>query len=208
MTYNPGAPTGSVPLNQDYLTMQQNFTQIANQWDEDHVPLTSTSGTPPNGYHKAIHTVPVSTTASNPPKNQPINGYTATPGYGQLLSAEINDGFNTDEALYFLTGGNLLMQLTSNILPSATQNGYTFLPGGILMQWGTFNASGTSGTLTYMGAGVGLKDFPNACFLVILQGDDGTVANENLLVTARPKTGFSYKSMNSGKKYTFLAIGN
>ena len=131
MTYQPGVPTGSVPLNQDYLNLQQNFTQINNQFLVDHVPLTSTSGTPPNGYHRVVHMVPVSTVASNPPNNQPINpaDYTATPGYGQLLNAQINDGINTDTAFYFLTSANRLLQMTRNFVPIGTTIGATFLPG-------------------------------------------------------------------------------
>lgn len=143
MTYQPNIPTGSVPLNQDYLNLQQNFSQINSQFLVDHVPLTSTSGTPPNGYHEAIHMVPVSTTASNPPNNQPINGYTATAGYGQLLSPEIYDGVNTDTSLYYLSGGGRLTQLTRNFQPVAAASGYTSIPGGFVMQWGLATVTGT-----------------------------------------------------------------
>jgi hypothetical protein len=163
MTYQPGVPTGSVPLNQDYLNLQTNFTQINTQFEVDHVPLTSTSGSPPNGYHEAIHLVPVSTPTSNPPNNQPINGYTATTGYGQLFDATINDGINTDQALFFLTGGNRLMQLTRNFVPVAAASGYTFLPGGLILQWAT--PSGLvkgSNPLTFP------LEFPNACYNIQL----------------------------------------
>lgn len=136
MAYQPGIPTGSVPLNQDYLNIQGNFTSLNTQFNEDHVPLTSTSGTPPNGYHTSVHLVPFSTTTTNPPNNQPVVTPTATPGYGIVFDAQINDGINTDTALYFLSGGNRLTQLTRNIQPSATANGFTSLPGGLLMAWG------------------------------------------------------------------------
>src|SRR5882724_9133933 len=144
MAYQSGIPTGSVPLNQDYLNIQGNFSSLATQFNEDHVPLTSTSGTPPNGYHKSIHLVPASTTTTNPPNNQPVITPVATVGYGQVFDAEINDGLNTDTALYFLSGGNRLTQLTRNIQPVNSQNGYTSIPGGLVLQWGLTASSNAS----------------------------------------------------------------
>lgn len=150
MPYQPNIPTGSVPLNQDYLNLQGNFSQLNTTYGVDHVPLTDNSGIPPagiTGMHTAIHLVPVSTTTSNPPNNQPVNGYTATPGAGQIFNAQINDGVNTDEALYFLSGGGRLTQLTRNFVPTTTnnanKNGYTFFPGGIIFQWGQVSVPGS-----------------------------------------------------------------
>lgn len=140
MAYQPGIPTGSVGLNQDYLNVQENFGSLNTQWLVDHVPLTDTSGTPPNGYHTFVHLVPFSTPTTNPPNNYPIvtgvNGPNATAGYGQLFGATVNDGQATDSSLYYLSGGGLLTQLTRNIQPLAATNGYTYLPGGLLLQWG------------------------------------------------------------------------
>lgn len=136
MAYQPNIPTGSVPLNQDYLNIQGNFSSLNTSFGRDHQPLT-TATFPPDGYHTWVHLVPFSTTASNPPNNQPVTAPAATAGYGQLFGAQINDGINTDQALYYLSGGNRLTQLTRNIQPLATATGYTFLPGGLIMQWGT-----------------------------------------------------------------------
>ncbi len=224
MSYQPGIPTGSVPLNQDYLNLQQNFTQINDQFMVDHVPLTSTSGTPPNGYHEAIHMVPVSTTASNPPNNQPINGYTATAGYGQLLDAEINDGINTDTALFFLTGGNKLIQLTRNVVPVMATNGYTFMPGGLIFQWGVINGThgsdnhfngGDTGTVTFASANIA---FPKACFSIWSQpmftSNNPPAFNGpgNLTMkTSFSRTSFSWFFASPSSSYTrifWFAIGN
>lgn len=149
-TFQPNVPTGTIPLDQDYLNLQGNNQQLDIAYGVDHVAFSNTTGIPPggiSGMHKTMHMVPVSTTASNPPNNQPINGYTATSGYGQLLSAQINDGINSDEALYFLTGGNRLQQLTRNFVPTVSTNGATFLPGGLILNWGLVNVN-TSGTPT------------------------------------------------------------
>ena len=168
-TYNPNVPTGTVELDQDYLNLQANFQQLNIAYGVDHVPFSDTSGTFPSGItgiHTAIHLNPVSTTATNPPNNQPINGYTATLGYGQLFSAEINDGFSTDEALYYLTGSNKLIQLTRNVLPTAVSvtNGYTFLAGGIVLQWG-FVAGSSANTIPVLFVTANIN-FPNNCFNV------------------------------------------
>jgi hypothetical protein len=149
MAYQPGIPTGTVPLNQDYLNLQGNFSSLDAQWKVDHVPLTNTGGVPPagdNGYHTFVHLVPFSTTTTNPTKNQPVVAPAATAGYGQLFGAEINDGINTDQALYYLSGGNRLTQLTRNVQPVTAPNGYTFLPGGLLFQWGASSTGPTPGT--------------------------------------------------------------
>lgn len=141
--YQPGVPTGLVPLNQDYLNLQGNFTSLNTQFLVDHVPLTNTDITIPNGYHKVVHLVPFSTTVTNAPNNQPVVAPAATPGFGEIFDAQIYDGINTDTALYFQSGGGRLTQLTRNIQPVPNPAGYTFLPGGLIMQWGT-GASGTA----------------------------------------------------------------
>lgn len=202
MAYQPGIPTGLVPLNQDYLNIQNNFNDINNQYNVDHVPLTSTSGTPPNGYHEAIHSVPVSTTTTNPPNNQPINGYTATAGYGQFITAQINDGINTDEAFFYLSGGNRLMQLTRNFTPITTANGATFLPGGLILQYGT---TATTGVLTPVTFAI---PFPTACYAISAlrnQTTDTVLGYQSLT-----QTGFSLYtngSSSSGVNFTWMAIG-
>lgn len=165
-TYQPGIPTGTVNLDVDYLNIQNNFQQLDTSFGIDHLPFSNNSAQ--NGYHTSIHFNPVSTTATNPPNNQPINGYTTTPGFGQLFSAQINDGINTDEALYFLSGSNRLTQLTRNFAPILGTGGRTFLPGGIIMQWGqvTGLSSGiTTATVNYSSF-TNVIAFPNSCFFM------------------------------------------
>lgn len=140
-TYQPGIPTGLVNLDVDYQNIQNNFQQLDTSFGKDHV--TFSSQTAQNGYHTSIHLNPISTTVTNPPNNQPVVTPVATAGYGQLFSASIDDGINTDTALYFLTGGNRLIQLTRNFAPVASASGYTFLPGGLVMQWGLATVTGS-----------------------------------------------------------------
>ncbi len=216
-TYQPNIPTGSVPLNQDYLNLQGNFQQLDIAYNRDHVPFSDTSGvtgTGISGMHKTMHMIPVSTIASHGPKNQPINGYTATSGAGQLLSAQINDDIATDEAFYWLTGGNRLIQMTRNFVPTALANGATMLPGGLILNYGsaTLNNRGSVTTITFtqpftadanvFSITIGLTDgggnSPNTNNVYI---KDGTVT----------KLGFDFTNTSASssnlKKVYWMAIG-
>lgn len=236
-TYQPNIPTGSVPLNADYLNLQGNFQQLNVAYGYDHVPFSDTSGLPPtpngiSGLHKAIHQVPVSTVASNGPTNQPINGYTATTGFNQILSAQINDGINTDTALYSLTSGNRLQQLTRNFVPvPSSPNGYTFIPGGLILQWGFVNGShamgsppvnvfdaGDTGTVTFATSNIA---FPNSIINVFTQvyftstSSQGAPSNSSAITISidfatMTKTQFKWKFVGSGSsytKFTWYALG-
>lgn len=138
-TYQPNIPTGTVNLDQDYLNIQSNFQQLETTYGVDHLPFSN--GTAQKGYHKEVHLVPMAT----PDR---------TVGYGQLFNATINDGISTDQTLYFLTGGppemggvGLLQQLTRNFVRSLNQNGYTFLPGGLIFMWGLATGIPADGNL-------------------------------------------------------------
>jgi hypothetical protein len=149
-SYQPNIPTGTTPLSIDYVNIQNNFQQLDTSFGVDHLPFSNQ--TAQNGYHQSVHLNPVSTTTTNPPNNQPVTRPIATPGIGQIFSSEINDGLNTDQAFFCLSGGNRLFQLTRNISPKATPNGFGFLVGGIIMQWGIVsipNSGSATGTVTF-----------------------------------------------------------
>ena len=206
MSYQPGIPTGLIPLNEDYLNIQQNFTQLADQFEEDHVPLTSTSGSPPNGYHLTIHQVPFSTVASNPPNNyNPVSLPTGIGGFGEIVTAQVNDGINTDESLFYVSGGGKRTQLTMNFTPSITPNGSTSLPGGVIMNWG----GGTIGTgltpYTFS------QPFPNLVFAIIITGQTNSSPTNDVYVRQDSITINGFKVSNFSASITavnWIAIGN
>lgn len=215
MSYQPGIPTGRIPLNQDYLNLQGNFTSLNNQWTVDHVPLTSNGVPPnqPNGYHTNIHLVPNSTTSSNPPNNYPLPiTPTSTGGYGQVWSAQISDGYNTDEALYFLTGGNKNLQLTRNFLPSATTTGYTFLPGGLVLMWGLTTGIPVNGTLPITFPKIqGSVAFSTNCFNVSVTGIRSNSGGDGIFVLAGSVSinGFTFRNGSGSITSAYwMAIGN
>src|SRR5579862_9721549 len=142
MSYQPGIPTGDVGLDTDYLALQQNFTALNDIFEVNHLPFSN--NTLQQGYHTTVAMVPTQS-GVNPPTIP-----SAISNYGQLFSATINDGINTDQALFWLSGGGRLTQLTSNFtFRYSTTQGTTSLPGGLILQWGLIPTSNTNQTITF-----------------------------------------------------------
>lgn len=210
MTYNPGVPTGSIPLNQDYLNLQNNFTAADDIFGVNHIKFSN--ATAQKGYHTAIALVPQSPI---PP---------AIVGYGQLYCRTLNDLYSTDQTLYYKTGGDLVTQLTRNFQPDASSNqGYTFLPGGLVFQWGFVNGTkqadlhfdpGDNGIVTFNVSNI---NFASTCFAVWAQPmytSTGVPASTSASIIAIDRgftnTAFSWKIVGSGGSYTrffWFAIG-
>lgn len=216
--YQPGIPTGTVNLDTDYQNIQDNFSQLDTTFGVDHTKVSDQTGQ--NGYHKNIHFIPNSNTTGFPPNNYPANAPTNTNGYGQLWTAQTNDGFNPDETLYFLTGGNRNIQLTRNIQPIADTNGLSFIPGpgtgagtkfgAPILQWGTTVASNTNLAVSFPQA------FPNNIFniqVTRLHSATPPGTTFGFWVESSPtnisKTGFTIDNLDGHTwTYMWLAIGN
>ncbi len=197
-TYQPGIPTGTVNLNVDYQNIQDNFQQLNVAYGVDHVAFSDNSGVPPGGItgmHNIIHLTSNATPAAQ------IN-------VGQFFNSVVNDGLDTDTILYYLTGKGKLLQLTSNLQPARTTNGYTFLPGGVIMQWGTLTAvSQTLTPVTYVG--LGTIAFPNNTLNVQTTIKEGASSGANVLnISAITASGFSYyNTSSSSRDFFWMAIG-
>jgi hypothetical protein len=155
--YQPGIPTGTVDLDQDYLNIQNNFGQLDTTFGVGHTKFSDVTGQ--NGYHKAIQIIPQAAP-------------TAISGYGQLFSSTVNDGINVDQALFWLSGGNKNIPLTRNFTPTNAQNGATMLPGGLILNWGLYNAFGGNFSSGQSRSGSGgntvitlTQSFPNNLYL-------------------------------------------
>ena len=207
-SYQPGIPTGLVFLDQDYANIQQNFQALDTYFGVDHTPYSIGTLTDPSGYHQAIHMVPVSTTSTNMPNNQPVNGYSATPGFGQLFSAQINDGIGgPDEALYYLSGGGNLIQMTRNFAPTLVKSaGASMLPGGIIINWGVnASASNSSAVVTF------LQPFPTNIFSIQCTIRENSTSTTTVKVKTEtgsgPVTGFTAETSSGSKTFYWIAIG-
>lgn len=212
--YEPGIPTGTVNLNEDYKNIQNNFSQLDTTFGIDHLPFSSTSSK--LGYHRVIHSVPFSTTVTNPPNNYPPVAPTTVPDVGQIFTAIVNDGFNTDSALFYRTASSAVMQLTSNKQPHAGNNGYTFIPGGLLVQWGQItNVTDVFTQLTFSTNNIA---FPNHCYAIFTQpyGTNVVPSNEEQCTiqidfSSINNLGFKWVTQTNSGRYTgffWIAIGN
>ncbi len=214
-SYQPLIPTGTVNLDIDYQNIQGNFQQLDTTFGVDHT--TFSNNTAQNGYHKSMHMIPNSTTMTNPmnPNNQPVLAPDPTPGYGQVFNAQIDDGYDKDEAFYFLSGGNKLTQFTRNFVPTIASTGKTYLAGGLVLMWGTVtNAVSRTNTAVSFSGG-GLLPYPANNFGVysnILNPSFTPSANnltDIIYIVGISTAGFVYyNTSTSVKNFTWISIGN
>jgi hypothetical protein len=190
--YQPGIPTGTVPFNLDYQNIQNNFQQLDTSFGQDHIPFSQALN---NGYHKAVRLVPQAAPAQ-------------VVGIGQLFDTSVNDGYNTDTELFFKTGGDLLIQLTRNFVPAPNQNGYTFIPGGLILQWGIVNNPSSSGTVTFATSNIA---FASNLFGVWFNFSRNASSTDSFWIDSTKtfdKTKFSWKASTSSANFLYwIAIG-
>lgn len=93
---------------------------------------------------------------------------------------------------------------------STTTNGYTLLPGGVYLQWGTATCGTTSGSTSSVSFPI---SFPNSCLNVTTNFIASSIAGvSNLTVNSATKTGFSTVRQNTSNLDSFntfywVAIG-
>ena len=203
--YQPGIPTGTVKLLSDYLNVQQNFQAANDVFGVDHTTLDN--ATPQKGYHTDVHFIPQTITL-------PATSLPSTPGYGQLFTQTLNDGSASSQQLFYqINNGvsDLVIPLTRNFLPavgtngSFPNNGYTFLPGGFILQWGKTPSALTSYPVVL--ASQGNINFTTNAYSV--QATFGTVSTVNSpTITAIGPTGFTISWANGTSANTYwTAIG-
>ena len=143
----PASGAELISVSQPLIT--GNFTYLHESYGKDH-NFTSTSNPSVlngDGYHKVIHFI-----------NQ---GGDPAPNTGGQLYTKTAGAFTQ---LFYENQASVVTQLTGPLAPSAVTSGYTSLPGGIVLQWGTALAAlvpGAVGTTTFNTA------FPNAVFMVL-----------------------------------------
>jgi len=197
--YNRNIPFATNSPSVDQPNMQTNTNSTDDLISVDH----NSFNVPNGGYHKIIHQVPETV--------DPI----AVPGIGQIYTKTMTIG-NTDQVLFFESGGGRITQLTGIIggsgnQTSATANGYTPLTGGMILQWG----------LAAIGAGSHVQNninfnfiFPNNCFFVnaTLKPSGGSQSNLGTIsinAIATDKFNFVYNgTSNAYPNFYWMAIGN
>lgn len=196
--YTRDIPFASNNPSVDQPKMQTNTDSIDSLIGVDHVSFNQNLG----GYHTVIH-------QQASPGNADPAPIALT---GQTYVKDVTNGITTDQALFFESGGGRVTQLTSFGSPVTTvvasSNGYLFLPGGILMQWGKITGAVKNAT-TSINFNAANINFPNNCF-----GMEGTLSKGTSggVITLIPSaSAFTYHiNTSSGQTLDFFwtAIGN
>lgn len=203
--YTTNIPFANNPPSVDQPNMEINTNSIDGIIAVDHVGFNSNNG----GYHTDIHMIPQ---GSDPAQITDI---------GQIYTKTVTFNGKTDAALFYRSGttlssSNSLTQITAPKGTSASANGYAFLPGGIIMQWGQFLSSFGSGTTT---GSVNFNiSFPNGSFSITTAplGSNSNLPSQEATAGIRQSSlgsasSFDYIFVTGSNKYTgftWIAIGN
>jgi hypothetical protein len=210
----------------DQPIMRINTNSIAGIIEVDHIGFGLDNG----GYHTDIHMTEFSSTTINPSNasNNPPTAPLPIDNIGQLYTCQIRSppmsGGIIDEVLYYQSAFGRITQLTNNITGPGFQssttghggfNGYTTLPGGLMIQWG-FLSSTTSGSYTQLLFSTFNIPFPNQCFNVWTQPfSSGSVPGSQATVAVRgssvDQNGFQWVFVTNSGAYNgfyWAAIGN
>lgn len=191
--YTPGIPLGTNIPAQSAPLFAANFSYINSMLSRDH-SMTLNSANVNDGTHKQVTLT-----------NQSAPGFTGGNGalYAALRLGNSWPVWQNALGSTFLTTGPT----------SAGSNGFTYLTGGILLQWGQIVTGSTSGTVTFSAANVA---FPTACFAVFAVpfytgGVPSSAGNITTNTATLSATKFDWKLATASGTYTgfyWLAIGN
>ena len=117
MTYSLNIPDAPNNPSQDQPLMKANTNAISTFLATDHIPFN----VPNSGNHDVI-------------KQPPQGGDpAAVAGKGQTYTKTV--GSPSDQQLFYESGAGIISQLTNGVGTLAGSDGYTFLPGGMVLQW-------------------------------------------------------------------------
>jgi len=193
MSYNPIPPSSGGTLVGTRDQIRTNFTLIQSNFDINHEDYGVGANA---GKHKFMQ-MPQQSSA-------PTTAAGDIALYSKLVSS-IPRLFLRQES----SGTEIQM---SGINPSAATNGYTFLPGGLLLQWGIKTPLSSTGTVTFATSNI---NFPNNCFNVsctLISSPGGTSSSNTIAPITATVTGngfnYSYTGSSSYVAFYWQAIGN
>lgn len=191
--YVYGIPVTANDPSVDQPNMTINNNSAFNIWDIDHFGFNDNQG----GYHNIIHMPSNSTPA-------------LIAGIGQVFAQTVG----SDIQLFYESALGVVSQLTGPSAPSANTNGYIYLSGGILLQWGTIPIAKT-GTATPVLFATSNINFPNNCYVVlpVFINDQGNSPSANTVFVKSgtvSKLGFTLTNSSSSSTQSafWAAIGN
>ena len=151
-----------------------------------------------SGYHKVVHLT-----------NQPTPANESN--VGTLYATTMDDGIQPDEVLFYQTGGGRIMQMTRNFTPKidlVTKNGATFLPGGLILNWGQIQLQKNSDNPTPISFA---QKYSNVFSVTNGYGPhDSSTTAQAAFIFDIVTTGFKVDntSSSSTRMFYWMAIGN
>ena len=181
MTYNAGIPLATDLISSSQSQIKTNFSQLDAQFGVDHTAFSVGGATA--GLHKQVSLPTVLAV-------DPVVAGTASAIYAKAVAGV---------AQAFFANSASVKQLTGDV--TAAANGSTYLPGGIILKWGS---AGTIGApVSFVGA------FPNACFGVNVTSTDLAYTGS---FHVNPITAANFtvtRTSGSGATgYYYIAVGN
>lgn len=189
MSYNPSIPLADDLMSESQGQILTNFGQLNTIFDQDHVTYDDVTAVNRGKHNQS--TYPDSSSDPNPALNELALYSKDVGGNSRLFLQQENSG--------------TVIQL-SGIDPLIAVAGFTFLPGGVLLQWGKEVSPGTSGTVTLPVA------FPTTVFSInfgVIR--TSSTSDQNVYVDDAFAIGlsdFHYTSTSSNNDFFWSAIGN
>ena len=182
MTYNANIPQPTQLISVSQGQLLDNFGQLNTQFGVDHVAFNTGSGNG-DGHHKQA-TFDASVTPSTPTGTQSVL-------YPQTVGGLIQLFFQNATTTTQLTGA---ASVVSN-------PGYVFLPGGLIMKWGSGAVTGSPVAFSPV--------FPTAAFAMVVVGTS-TLYTGGFVVSALSAGSYTVsRTSGSGSTgYYYIALGN
>ena len=134
MTFNPNIPQSTDQPSQSQSQFLTNFQQVNTVFGANHVSLVDATVA-----NRGKHNIVV--------MPQQASGPATTSTEGALYTKDLGGSPN----LYWRRkSSGSQIPMTANVTPSSSSNGFTFLPGNMLLQWGTETIPpGTSSSISF-----------------------------------------------------------
>lgn len=190
MVYTPNVPLSGQSLGETRDVIRANFEDINTAFGANHTPLT----TDDSGKHLFLQ-MPEQVSAPSTVGNE-----------GGVYTKEGPSG--TTE-LYFRAESNGAEYQLTNVSIGSSANlganpGYTFLPGGVIMQYGSFVPGASTGTTNFA------NTFPTGVFGVWLQIKTNSTGGRTVQITSFTTTSFSWviPTVTDVTEVYYQALGN
>lgn len=194
--YNPAVPTGTVELDEDYINLQNNFQQLNTTFQVNHLPLTD--NTTSNGAHTFVE---LRNQAGLPAGLKTLEGTIYTKqvtGVSELFYTPDNTG---DQYQITRTITASTARFSTNLAygsPPATftqTGGWTFLPGGMLLQYGFYGKAGALGANGTIEFPISFTTPPYSVTISLFRTSSG---NQSITISGVPTTtSFAFLSSSS-----------